>query len=56
VNLDTSSQAAIASSAAELDRAGYDGLWVGESAHDPFLPLAVAAQASERPNSARRSR
>ena len=48
VNLDLSSLAGIASSAAELDRAGYDGLWVGESAHDPFLPLAVAAQASER--------
>jgi probable F420-dependent oxidoreductase len=48
VNLDTSSLAAITSSAADLDRAGYDGLWVGESAHDPFLPLAVAAPASER--------
>jgi probable F420-dependent oxidoreductase len=48
VNLDTSSLAAITSSAAELDRAGYDGLWSSESAHDPFLPLAVAAPASER--------
>jgi probable F420-dependent oxidoreductase len=48
VNLDTSSLAAISSSAAELDRAGYDGLWTGESSRDPFLPLAVAAQACER--------
>jgi probable F420-dependent oxidoreductase len=48
VNLDTSSLAAISSSAAELDRAGYDGMWTGESSRDPFLPLAVAAQASER--------
>src|SRR3954466_9375539 len=30
-----------------VDRAeeqGYDGLWSAESAHDPFLPLMVAAQ------------
>lgn len=46
-NLDVSSLAGIAESAAELDRTGYDGVWVGESAHDPFLPLAVAAQACE---------
>jgi probable F420-dependent oxidoreductase len=48
VNLDTSSLAAITSSAAELDQAGYDGLWASESAHDPFLPLSVAALASTR--------
>lgn len=48
VNLDTSSLAAITSSAEELDRAGYDGLWTSESAHDPFLPLPVAALASKR--------
>jgi probable F420-dependent oxidoreductase len=47
-NLDTSSLAAITSSAAELDQAGYDGLWASESDHDPFLPLPVAAQASRR--------
>jgi probable F420-dependent oxidoreductase len=47
-NLDTSSLAAVTSSAVELDRAGYDGLWATESAHDPFLPLPVAALAAER--------
>jgi probable F420-dependent oxidoreductase len=46
VNLDVSSLTAISSSAAELDRAGYDGLWATESAHDPFLPLGVAALGS----------
>lgn len=27
---------------------GFDGLWTAETQHDPFLPLAVAAAASER--------
>ncbi|MET0912365.1 MAG: TIGR03617 family F420-dependent LLM class oxidoreductase, partial [Acidimicrobiales bacterium] len=27
---------------------GYDGLWSAETAHDPFLPLALAAEATER--------
>jgi probable F420-dependent oxidoreductase len=27
---------------------GYDGLWSAETAHDPFLPLALAADATER--------
>lgn len=31
------------SSAAELEAAGYSGGWSIETAHDPFLPLAVAA-------------
>jgi probable F420-dependent oxidoreductase len=29
--------------AAELEAAGYSGVWTTETAHDPFLPLAVAA-------------
>jgi probable F420-dependent oxidoreductase len=29
--------------AAELEAAGYSGVWTIETAHDPFLPLAVAA-------------
>ena len=29
--------------AAQLELDGYDGLWTPELAHDPFLPLAVAA-------------
>jgi probable F420-dependent oxidoreductase len=48
VNLDVSSLSAISSSAEELDRAGYDGLWTSESAHDPFLPIGVAALGSRR--------
>jgi probable F420-dependent oxidoreductase len=31
------------SSAAQLELDGYDGLWTPELAHDPFLPLALAA-------------
>ncbi|HXQ19348.1 MAG TPA: LLM class F420-dependent oxidoreductase [Acidimicrobiales bacterium] len=27
---------------------GYDGVWSAETGHDPFLPLAVAATATER--------
>lgn len=55
-DLDLSSLAAITTSAAELDAAGYDGLWSAESAHDPFLPLAAAATAAPRADWAPRSR
>jgi len=27
---------------------GFDGLWTAETAHDPFLPLALAAEHSRR--------
>lgn len=30
------------------ERSGYDGLWVGEITHDPFLMLSLAATATER--------
>ena len=30
--------------AAKLEAAGYDGLWVGETEHDPFLQLHSAAR------------
>ncbi len=30
------------------ERVGYDGIWSAETSHDPFLPLALAAQATER--------
>jgi probable F420-dependent oxidoreductase len=30
----------------EAEASGYDGLWSAESAHDPFLPLVAAAQAT----------
>ena len=33
--------------AAELERAGYSGVWTAETAHDPFLPLAVAAECTD---------
>ncbi|MGQ0837181.1 LLM class F420-dependent oxidoreductase [Actinokineospora sp.] len=42
----TVAQAAAAIAAAE--RAGYDGAWVAETQHDPFLALAVAAPMTER--------
>ncbi|MEQ9162764.1 MAG: LLM class flavin-dependent oxidoreductase, partial [Ilumatobacter fluminis] len=33
-----------ATSAAELEAGGYSGAWTAETAHDPFLPLALASQ------------
>ena len=40
------SQAAATARAAEV--ACYDGAWVAETSHDPFLPIAVAAEHTER--------
>ncbi len=34
----------IAAAAKAQEAAGYDGVWVAETTHDPFLPLAVAAE------------
>jgi probable F420-dependent oxidoreductase len=34
--------------AKELEDLGYDGLLTAETAHDPFLPLAIAAEHTER--------
>jgi probable F420-dependent oxidoreductase len=34
--------------AAELEAAGYSGVWTAETAHDPFLPLAAAAERTSR--------
>lgn len=34
--------------AAEAERAGYDGCWLSEIAHDPFPMLAIAATRTER--------
>jgi len=34
--------------AAALEAAGYDGLWVGETEHDPFLQLLSAARATRQ--------
>jgi probable F420-dependent oxidoreductase len=33
--------------AQKAETAGYDGVWSAETAHDPFLPLALAAERSE---------
>jgi probable F420-dependent oxidoreductase len=34
--------------AAELEAAGYDGVWTAETQHDAFLPLAAAAVSTSR--------
>jgi probable F420-dependent oxidoreductase len=34
--------------AAHAEQAGYDGFWLSELAHDPFLGLALAATATEK--------
>lgn len=34
--------------AATLEAQGYDGLWTAETAHDPFFPLLLASQHTER--------
>jgi probable F420-dependent oxidoreductase len=41
-NTDTSARAR------SLEAAGYDGVWTGETSHDPFLRLLSAANATER--------
>ena len=40
--------AAVTGEARRHEQAGYDGLWSSESAHDPFLPLVLAAEHTER--------
>src|SRR6202035_1997731 len=40
--------AAVIEEARRHEKAGYDGLWSSESAHDPFLPLVRAAEHTER--------
>jgi probable F420-dependent oxidoreductase len=34
--------------ATEAEEAGYDGIWSAETSHDPFLPLLLAAEGTER--------
>ncbi len=36
-----------ARSAQAVEALGYDGAWSAETGHDPFLPLAIASQATE---------
>src|SRR4051812_4500344 len=40
--------AATKDAARAIEEAGYDGLWVGETKHEPFLQLLQAAEATER--------
>ena len=39
---------AVGDQAKELESMGYSGLMTAETAHDPFLPLLVAAQNTEK--------
>jgi probable F420-dependent oxidoreductase len=39
---------AVIDEARRQEKAGYDGLWSSEAAHDPFLPLVLAAEHTER--------
>ena len=34
--------------ARNAERFGYDGIWAAEAGHDPYLPCALAATATER--------
>jgi len=36
----------VASKVREVEAAGYSGVWTAEMAHDPFLPLMLAAQST----------
>jgi probable F420-dependent oxidoreductase len=44
----TTELAKTAAQAKEVEAAGYDGAWTAETAHDPFLPLLLAAEHTER--------
>src|SRR4029453_2070036 len=50
--IDTALMTADLRQAAEVARAaerlGYDGIWTAEAGHDPYLPCALAATATER--------
>src|SRR5438445_2014717 len=37
-----------AAAAREAEVAGYDGVWTAETSHDPFFPLLIAAEHTER--------
>ena len=39
--------AAMGKAAKKLEEAGYDGVWSPETGHDPFFPLAIAAEHTE---------
>jgi probable F420-dependent oxidoreductase len=41
------SPSGVGQAAREVEELGYDGAWSAETGHDPFLPLAIAAEATE---------
>jgi probable F420-dependent oxidoreductase len=38
----------VAEQAAKAEASGYDGVWSAETSHDPFLPIAIGASATEK--------
>ena len=38
----------VVAQAVDAEAAGYDGIWSAETSHDPFLPLVLAAEHTER--------
>ena len=42
------SPAGVAEEAAKAEASGYDGVWSAETSHDPFLPIAIGAGATEK--------
>ena len=40
--------AAVVTQATSAEACGYDGIWSAETSHDPFLPLVLAAEHTER--------
>ncbi len=48
VNIAIDSLRDVPALARDAEALGFDGLWASETRHDPFLPLAVAAQHTQR--------
>ena len=44
----TTDMSKVPQAAKEVEAAGYSGAWTAETAHDPFLPLVLAAEHTER--------
>jgi probable F420-dependent oxidoreductase len=38
----------VAAEAAKAEASGYDGVWSAETSHDPFLPIAIGAAATDK--------
>ena len=50
INLAIDSLADVPALARDAEAIGFDGLWTSETRHDPFLPLALAAEHTRRPS------